>query len=770
MMEAKIKAVPNRISEKAKAVVPEILSMALWFVLSFASSGAFLFGKLAPFGISSVAAAKKRDAFAAALGAISGYIFSGGTENKLRYIAAVIAVLGAKLIVERITCGDIAAVFIAGGSMAVTGFGYAAISTISGYGAVMALSETVLASGAAYFFKRTGSAFEDGKVFSSLSNGDKACIIVTAAIASASLMSVKFGRISLGEIAACFIVLMAARYIGVSGGSIAGIATGIAVALSSTSMDGILSGYAVGGLMSGMFGPFGKICSGAVFVIVRLMFCFVSAGEYMELSPFYEAVIAFTVFLLIPEKFSKTFVGAALYDERLADSATVKELVLSKMGYSAAALNDISEMTKKVLISVEHENTTGMSTILNSAAGKYCASCSKSSDCWKEHYPETVKEFSEMGIAARKSRNTKFSEEFKKRCNRSGELDDEIKAEYKDAARKNSEERKLKDIRGVVAEQFDGLALLLRDIAGEVASIKNTDKKLSAAVKGVFEERNIPVFAAVCYYSVDDCVNVEVSMAKERAKNIDIVSITEELSDLCGCDFSIPAKRETENAVRMFFVEQPLIEAEFGETSINALGEKFCGDSSERFIDQSGHANMILSDGMGSGDYAALDSMMTAGLIAKLVKAGFRFGSAIKLVNSALLIKSENESLATVDAVSMNLYTGRADFYKSGAAPSFIIKKGRASKIEAVSMPIGIMGGAEYEQNSVILGAGDIVLLLSDGVTASGEDWIMSELRCLSEKSAKEISKGIAETAYKRRSDGHTDDITVMAMKLNKSE
>ena len=311
---------------------------------------------------------------------------------------------------------------------------------------------------------------------------------------------------------------------------------------------------------------------------------------------------------------------------------------------------------------------------------------------------------------------------------------------------------------------------MLRDIAGEAASIKSADKKLSAAVKGVFDERNIPVFAAVCYYSVDDCINVEVSAAKDRMKNIDIRSVTEELSDVCGCDFSLPAKRETENAIRMFFSEKPLIEADFGEISINAAGEKFCGDSSERFIDQSGRANMILSDGMGSGDYAALDSMMTAGFIAKLVKAGFRFGAAIKLVNSALLLKSEDESLATVDAFSMNLYTGRADFYKSGAAPSFVIKNGKASKIESISMPIGILGEAEYEQNSIILGAEDIVLLVSDGVTATGEDWIMSEMRCLSENSAKEIAKSIAETAYKRRNDGHSDDITVMAMKLEKSE
>ena len=60
---------------------------------------------------------------------------------------------------------------------------------------------------------------------------------------------------------------------------------------------------------------------------------------------------------------------------------------------------------------------------------------------------------------------------------------------------------------------------------------------------------------------------------------------------------------------------------------------------------------MILSDGMGTGPRAALDSAMASGLMARLVKAGFGFQSALRLVNSSLLLKSRDESLATLDIV-----------------------------------------------------------------------------------------------------------------------
>ncbi len=766
MTDVKIKSASAKLPKKVRESTPEFLSMAVWCMLSFAAANAYLFGGLAPFGAAAVAAARRRDSIAATLGAVIGYAISKSPENNMRYIAAVLVVFGAKLVFERFAVGDIVSVLIAAGGMGFASFGYAAVTVISGYGSALALAETVIAAGAAYFFKRTSVAIERGRPIMALSGGDKACVLMTAAIVSASLTSVTFGKLSLGGIAACTVVLFAACYGKESGGAVAGIATGTSVAVASSSSGAIFPGYAIGGLICGIFAPFGKISCTLAFGIVKLIICFLTASEYPDLSPFYETVIASAIFLLIPQSLGKIISNVALWNENVADSATVRDLVLSKMGQAAAGLTDIAAATRKVSKSVEKTNFTDMNAVLNAVADKHCCMCSKSGTCWQKYYSETVGAFTEMGSAVKMNREPVLKKEFLERCFKSKELISAVTSKYKEATRKNSEERKLKNVREVVTDQFDGMAVLLKDIAAEAASVKNTDKKLSMAVKNIFEGKNIPLFASTCYYTANGCVNIEVSGTKERLKNVDMKAITEELSDVCGCDLSLPCKRDTENTRRLVFCEKPLIGAEFGEASINAEGEKFCGDSSEHFMDQYSCAHMILSDGMGSGEHAALDSMMTAGLVARMVRAGFRFGSAIKLVNSALLLKSEDESLATIDALSVNLYTGRADFYKAGAAPSYVLKKGHASKLEAISLPAGILGGVEYEQNCMVLGEGDIVVLVTDGVTATGEDWIQSELRCLAERPAKEIASSIAETAFKRRTDGHSDDITVMVMKL----
>lgn len=766
MTDVKIKNTGEKIKKKSTENAEWLLSSGIWIVISFAAANASLLGELAPFGAAAVAAAKRRDAVGATFGAIMGYIFSMSTGNNARYVASVLVVLGLKLVLERFAEGDVLAVLIAAAGSGFSSFGYAAMTAISGYGEGIALAETAISAGSTYFFKRTSTALEHRKSLAVLSESDKACVIMTAAIATTALTTVKVGSLSMGGMIAALTVLIAAGYGKESGGAVAGVAVGTAIALSGGTTDEAFSGFAIGGLISGIFAVFGKAGCVIAFVAVRLMLCLLQANEYPIFTSVYEAAIAAGVFVLIPEKLGKRIFGISSILENTADSATVKNLILSKMGSAASALMELSEITRKVARATGKADTADLSTVLNRAAENICGGCSFCEECWNENFYTTKEAFCEMGRAAKKCHSPQLSAEFSTRCSKNRELYSAVCSKYNEEVKNAATERRAKNIRSAVTDQFDGMAIFLKDVAADAASLKCTDKKLSMAVKNVFEGRNIPLFASVCYYMTDGCLGLEVSAAKERLKNADMDEITSELEDVCGCDLSKPYERDTENARRLIFCEKPLLEAEFGKASINAEGEKLCGDTSEFFVDQYGCAHMILSDGMGSGAEAALDSMMAAGMVSKMVQNGFRFKSAIRLVNSALLLKSEDESLATADAVSVNLYTGRTNFYKAGAAPSFVMKRGQISSVTCTSMPAGIVSGVDYDESSMVLFSGDMVVMVTDGVTDVGEEWIPSEIRALAERSAEEIASSIANTAKKRRSDGHSDDITVMVMKL----
>ena len=137
-------------------------------------------------------------------------------------------------------------------------------------------------------------------------------------------------------------------------------------------------------------------------------------------------------------------------------------------------------------------------------------------------------------------------------------------------------------------------------------------------------------------------------------------------------------------------------------------------------------------------------------------------------MNSAMIMKSTDESIATVDAVSVNLYSAVADFYKAGAAISFIRSGDEIFLIRQESLPIGIIRNITPAHTRVNLTPGDIILLVSDGVTAEDCGWINDELLSWSTNNMQDLSAHIAGLAHLRTSKESRDDITVAAIKINR--
>lgn len=81
---------------------------------------------------------------------------------------------------------------------------------------------------------------------------------------------------------------------------------------------------------------------------------------------------------------------------------------------------------------------------------------------------------------------------------------------------------------------------------------------------------------------------------------------------------------------------------------------------------------------------------MAAKLTAQLLQAGFAAESAARLVNVALGLKNAGqESGATLDLLTLDLYTGRAGLFKAGAAPSFLCRAGVVRTLDGASLPHG---------------------------------------------------------------------------------
>lgn len=139
------------------------------------------------------------------------------------------------------------------------------------------------------------------------------------------------------------------------------------------------------------------------------------------------------------------------------------------------------------------------------------------------------------------------------------------------------------------------------------------------------------------------------------------------------------------------------------------------------------------------------------------------------MINSALLLRRGEEAYATLDICHVNLFDGHAEFIKLGAVASFIWRRDRIISLRAVTLPAGILKQVEPEKNEMRLKDGDMILMVTDGITDAlgGEEqtgaWLKAKLTAFPMSNPQDAAEYILQEAKKERRDGGRDDMTVLA-------
>lgn len=256
-------------------------------------------------------------------------------------------------------------------------------------------------------------------------------------------------------------------------------------------------------------------------------------------------------------------------------------------------------------------------------------------------------------------------------------------------------------------------------------------------------------------------------MPRTRFTPQELAALAGEVGHICRRTLEVPQVLSCKGMTTLLFSERPALRAVFGAASAAARGE-VSGDAVQQFCSPTA-AQMILCDGMGTGRPAAVDGNLAAELTARLLKAGIPAELAARLVNVALALKSEEESGATLDLISVDLYTGTARLFKAGAAPGFLVHGGRARAVGDVSLPVGILGGVNGQSRVVHLCAGDYAVLVSDGLLVDGTAWVVKqlELSAAAGEAPAQVAKTLVETARARAlRTGRPDDITAAVLRL----
>lgn len=734
-----------------------------------------LLGTLAPFGASYAAAVPKKYLFSSLVGTAFGYILLKPTDS-FRYIAVIVAIGALRWLmgdIEKVSKSRLFAPLAAFLPTLATGIAllFASTSTLSSF--ADCFIEAVLSGAAAYFISVSVQLADEKRGISAYTRQETASLVMTGCVLILAFGSLTFENISLGRIIAITAVLLCARYGGVNGGAVCGIATGAVFSIASRAQGFVCGGFAFGGLMAGMFAPVGKLGCAIAFLISNGIMS-LAFGENTQLAAvLIESLIGSVVFMILPKEVGNIISPVFSNEKNSSLGETLRKNIVMRLDFASKAIYNVRNDVNSVSDKLKNLYSPSFSVVCENVEKEVCNNCGLKTYCYEHRQGVTRDDFfrlEELLEAQGRISESDVEDAFVKNCCKKGEIARSMNLNYREYLSAIEAQRRVSDVRGVVAGQFSGVSDILSDLSDEFKNTMRCDLDSSERIISALSALGAIPVECICLVSDGGRMSVELELSSKGDSKLSKGTIMREVSKCCGRRFDLPTVTCEGDRIRAALCEMPVYDVEIGSDQHIANNGKLCGDCLDYFNDGFGKTYALVCDGMGTGGRAAVDGNMAVSVMGRLLRSGLSADSSLQIVNSALMVKSEDESLSTLDLTGVDLYTGKVTLKKAGAPATFVRKNGRVMVREMPSLPVGILNGVKFSSDTVNLSSGDMVVMVSDGVITGDEKWLEKLIKSWNEGSTQELARAVVDEAIKRRGDSPDDDITALAIRITDNE
>lgn len=210
----------------------------------------------------------------------------------------------------------------------------------------------------------------------------------------------------------------------------------------------------------------------------------------------------------------------------------------------------------------------------------------------------------------------------------------------------------------------------------------------------------------------------------------------------------------------------PNYDLEFAFSYVGKNGSRISGDNFIYKKLSDGRDVFAISDGMGSGKNAYLESKSILELLVHMIDSNLSDEAILNLLSSMISLNDIDEQFSTLDYLVVDKATAKANFYKLGAAISLIAKKNKVIEINNQLLPLGM--NQDVEKIEVNLSCEDVIIMVSDGVVEKISDICELEEYILENKklSTQELAHGIVRYSANLQNSNIYDDMTVIVIKV----
>lgn len=370
-------------------------------------------------------------------------------------------------------------------------------------------------------------------------------------------------------------------------------------------------------------------------------------------------------------------------------------------------------------VKIEKEDV-GM--IQQEIAGRICSGCDTCAVCWAPADNTMYGVFNRLvnSLMQNGEADEAAKRELEKHCCYAGHLEQEAIAVFEQVRVNKTWYNRLLENREVIAQQLDAMAFIMQDCANEAKLLDREEKGVLSEIRYRAKEYGIVAEETHLYRKNDGHIQAVLRVRSRWGNCVAMRDLTKAVEGALNLHMKPHKDARTfigKDASEVIYEEEPAFHAVHGVARLTKDGASISGDNFSCLEKEDGELVLSLSDGMGFGARACKESELVVDLLERFIEAGFTKETAIKMLNSAMVIHGEDDQYSTVDIASVNLYTGETAFYKIGASATFIRHKdGSVECLLSTSLPVGVCFDIEIEQAVKQLSDGDFLVMITDGV------------------------------------------------------
>ena len=635
----------------------------------------------------------------------------------------------------------------------------------------MAILEAVIVVVSAVVFKNGMDYILQLSKGFKMTNEQMVSIAMIVAVVIYAIPAYKNSYIAPLETVVYFIILFFTYKYGVGQGTITGAVCGFALCLRGAPIADV-GMYTMMGIIPAIFREMGRFPTAVIYLITALVLGIVNKDMELTLSGMGALTSAVIAFLLLPAGviYRVDAAGGTGRQELLA-TQNLKKIAKARMKIFSDSFLNLSKTLETISEKQSKMKQQDINKIFEDISDKLCKNCNNCSDCWDLKFQKTYQATCAMFETAEKNGlivKEDIPLDFLEDCISVEEFIAETNRGFEIAKLNHIWNGRISESREVIAEQLKEVSSVIQDIAGDIYETAQGFRSEEDLVVRRLRAEHIHIKDITIFERGDKRKEIYLSAACQGGRCVTAKEAAAVISDALEVKIKVSDSSKsviTKEYDNYIFVSDTKFKILTGVA--RAMKENVSGDNFSILKLESGEFMIALSDGMGTGKDAGEESETVMSLLEEMIEAGFKAETAIKLINSSLVLKSDRQTFSTIDISIINLFSGMCEFIKIGAAAAFIKRDHWVETISSTTLPIGMFGSVDYDTVTKKLYEGDIIIMVTDGVLdcieeENKEEFMEHLIMETKSNNPQEIANRILDRTLSQSNYVPRDDMTVI--------